>query len=298
MLAIQFLVAILALAWIAAAALRAVKRNQSGDVAGFDVTRVMLPVFVFAALVLAVFPSMGQVPAGSRGVVLQFGAVTGEVKPEGLYFVTPFVQSVRLMNVQIHAHKAPATAASRDMQNVATEITLNYRLDPAAVATTYRDLGMDYEGRIITPTVQEAVKAATAQYDAEKLITERTAVRSTIETVLRERLANHHIILDQISITNFDFSREFAQAIEQKQVALQLALKAENEVREAKFRADAAVATARGAAEAIRIQTEAIQRQGGESYVNLKAIEKWNGVLPTWMAGGGQVPFVSVPAPR
>lgn len=238
--------------------------------------------------------SFGQINAGERGVVIRLGAVTGEVKSEGLYMVTPFIETVVPMDVRIHAHKAPAMAASRDMQDVATEITLNYRLDPAKVAVTWRELGDQYEARIITPSVQEAVKAATAKYDAEQLITQRAAVRGEIETTLRDRLQKHHILLDQVSITNFQFSAAFAQAIEGKQVATQNALKAQNEVVEAKAKADAAIATARGTAESIRIQAEAIRSQGGAEYVQLQAINKWNGSVPQWVTGTSSVPFINL----
>lgn len=243
---------------------------------------------------LGIAPSFGQVPAGARGVVLRFGATTGDTKQPGLYFVTPFIERVQLMDVQIHAHKAPAMAASRDMQDVSTEITLNYRLNPDKVATTWSELGRDYEARIITPSVQEAVKAATAQYDAEKLITLRASVRDQIESILRDRLARHHIILDQVSITNFQFSEAFAQAIEGKQVATQNALRAENEVREAKAKSDAVIATARGTAESIRIQADAIRAQGGAEYVQLKAIEKWDGTVPQWVTSTNSVPFINL----
>lgn len=273
-----------------------VKRDASGDVVGlaFNVPGIILTLLCLLVFLAGVLPSVGQVPAGRRGVVLRFGAVTGDVKGEGLYFVTPFVDRVQLMDVQIHAHKAPSTAASRDMQDVTTEITLNYRLDPTAVATTWRELGDQYESRIITPSVQEAVKATTARYDAEQLITNRTAVRDEIERALRERLLRHHILLDQLSITNFSFSEAFAQAIEGKQVATQNALRAQNEVVEAKAKADAAIATARGTAESIRIQAEAIRAQGGEEYVRLQAIAKWDWSLPQYMTGQSPIPFLSV----
>lgn len=291
MVAIQVIVSFALFAWLVITVIRNVDFQRDRP----------KPTMVFATLPLAalivwlfvVIPSFGQVPAGHRGVVTQFGAVTGEVKPEGLYFVTPFVQGVQIMDTQIHAHKAKATAASRDMQDVGTEITLNYRLDPAGVANLWREIGEDYEARIITPSVQEAVKAATAGFDAEELITKRPVVRDEIESMLRDRLAKHHIMLDQLSITEFQFSQAFSNAIEAKQVATQRAIEAENQVREAKAKADAAVAAARGDAEAIRIQAEAIRAQGGAEYVQLQAIRKWNGQLPTWVASGA-VPFVNL----
>ena len=247
------------------------------------------------AVIFGLLPSMGQVPSGFRGVVLRFGATTGEVKSEGLYFLPPFVESIALMDVQVHAHKAAATSASKDLQNVAAEITLNYRLDPLKAASIYRDLRNEYESRIIAPSVQEAVKATTARFDAEKLVTERPLVSTGIEEALRSRLASHGILIDQMSITNFQFSKDFADAIEAKVVATQQALKAENDLRRITVEAAQRIATAKGEAEAIRIQAASISAQGGEAYVHLKAIEKWDGKLPTYMTSGAAMPFVSIP---
>lgn len=247
-----------------------------------------------AAGSIALVNAFGQVPAGMRGVVTSFGAPTGEVKGEGLYAVVPLAQGVELMDVQTHAHKAPARAASRDLQEVSTEITLNFSLDPMRVVQVYRTLRRDYEQRIIEPSVQEAVKAATAQFDAERLIVEREQVRADIERILRERLLVHGILLDQMSITNFEFGQAFTEAIEGKVTATQNALKAQNEVVSAKAHADAAIAEARGKAEAIRIQTEAISAHGGDDYVRLQAILKWDGGLPQVMSGTAPLPFLNL----
>lgn len=237
--------------------------------------------------------SIGAVPAGHRGVVLRFGAVTGAVKSEGIYTVTPFIQSVVLMDCQVHAHATKASAASKDLQDVAAEVTLNYQLDPATVAETYRDLRHDYETRIIVPTIQEAVKATTAGFDAEELIVKRPMVRDSIESALRERLSKHGILFDQMSITDFDFSREFTAAIEAKVVAVQRAQQAENDLHRIQIEAQQNIARSQGEAEAIRIQAESISKQGGAEYVRMKAVEKWNGVLPTYN-GSGAVPFINI----
>lgn len=265
------------------------------------VGRGVVPAVVgLTALIVCVTVSggFGEVPAGYRGVVTQFGAVTGEVKLPGLYVVNPFTNRVELMDVQVHAYKASAAAASKDMQNVSAEITLNFQLSPDKVVWMYNNMRRDYGERVIVPSVQEAVKSVTANYEAEKLITNRPLVRDGIEDILSTRLAHFGITMDQMSITNFSFSEDFANAIEAKVVATQLAQKAENEVRKAKFEADAAIATARGTAEAIRIQAEAIQHQGGAAYVQLKAIERWNGTVPQWVGGGQPIPFVNVTKPQ
>src|SRR5262245_9941017 len=238
--------------------------------------------------------SLGTVPSGYVGVVTAFGATTGEVKSPGFFVVLPFVSAVERMDTQTHAYKTQAGAASRDLQNVSTEITINFRLDPAGAVKMFNEMRRDYEGRLLAPSVQEAIKATTAQYDAEELITKREEVRSSVENKLRDRLLSHHIVLDQVSITNFAFDPDFAKAIESKVTATQLALKAKNDLERIRTEAEQRIAEARGEAEAIKIQAEAIQHQGGDAYVRLKAIEKWNGQLPQWLAAGAPVPFVNL----
>jgi regulator of protease activity HflC (stomatin/prohibitin superfamily) len=255
----------------------------------------MRTVYRFVPLLgLAVLTGCGTVPAGYVGVRTQFGAVTGEKVEPGLYFLNPFVQKVALMNCQINAYKADATAATHDLQNVTTTITLNFHLDPDHATQMYASMGWDYGERVLIPSTQEAVKSITANYDATQLITERELVRTAIETTLRTRLARYGIRLDQMSITNFAFDPEFAKAIEEKVVATQNALAAENTLKQKQFEAEQEVATAKGHAEAIRIQAQAIQAQGGQAYVQLQAIEQWNGVLPVYMTGGTPVPFLNI----
>src|SRR6202158_1170540 len=154
---------------------------------------------------IALASSFGQVPAGYRGVVLRFGAPTDEVKGEGLYSVVPFVTSVQLMNVQVQSYSTEAEAASHDLQDVKTQVTLNYSLDPGQVITIYRNLRQDYVERIISPSIQEAIKAATARFTAEQLITQRPAARDMLDRTLSQRLQQFGIKIAALSITNFAF---------------------------------------------------------------------------------------------
>jgi regulator of protease activity HflC (stomatin/prohibitin superfamily) len=138
-----------------------------------------------------------------------------------------------------------------------------------------------------------AVKASTANYTAEELITKREVVRQTIQDSLTERLKQNYVDVTGVSIVDFNFSPSFNQAIEAKVTAEQNALAAKNKLEQVKYEAEQRVEQAKGEAEAIKIQTQAIQSQGGRDYVNLKAIEKWNGELPQQMMGGA-VPFVNI----
>lgn len=252
---------------------------------------------VFAIIVLLnIFSPVGMVSAGHRGVVLNFGSVQDRVLTEGLYFRVPIQQKIVKLDVRTVKHEVEAIAYSKDIQTVDAVVALNYHLDAVNVNKLWQEIGEDYETRIIDPSIQESVKAATAQFTAQELIEERPRVKDEIRKQLFDRLNGRHIIVDDFSIVNFDFSDAYEKAVEDKQVAQQSALKAQNDLIRIKTEAEQRVAQATAEAEAIRIQAEAIQNQGGAEYVNLKAIEKWNGALPTQFVPGSAVPFLNLPS--
>ena len=251
-----------------------------------------------ALLVLVVLGgSMGTVGAGQQGVLLRFGAVTGEIKDEGLYFKIPFVNQVVLMSTQIQKYTATATSSSKDLQVVSTEVTLNFQLDATQVGEIYRTMRRQYESRIIQPYIQEAVKSVTANYDAEELITQRPTVKSELQAFVTERLAPLGMNVVELSITDFQFSAAFQQAIEAKVTAVQQALEAENALARVEFEAEQEIAKARAEAEGLRLQKQQITSQLLELRqieVQGRAVEKWNGVMPQVVTSGGPVPMLDV----
>lgn len=263
-------------------------------VLGLNAAGVVLALLI-VLLTLGVSASFGQVPAGSRGVVLRFGAPTGVIKGEGLYMVAPFINTVESMSVQVVAYDAIAEAASRDLQDVKAKVTLNYALDPAKVVTIYRELRHEYEDRIIKPAIQEAVKAATARFTAEELITRRPEVRDAIQQNLAQRLDRFGILMQAMSITDFNFSKSFNEAIEAKVTATQQVLKAERDLQRVRLEAQQQIEQAKAQAEALRIQKENVTPALVELRrieAQFRAIDKWNGVLPTYVAG--PVPILDV----
>ncbi len=185
----------------------------------------------------------GTVGAGERGVLLHFGEVTG-IKEEGLYYKVPFVQEVVLMSTQIQRYTAPATSSSKDLQVVATEVTLNFRLDAEQVGEIYRTMRRDYQNRVIQPFIQEAVKSTTANYDAEELITQRPRVKDELQLLMTDRLVELGIGVVELSITDFQFSPAFQDSIEAKERAVQAALEAQNALERVKFEAEQAITRA------------------------------------------------------
>lgn len=254
-------------------------------------TIIRVAVVIIAALLLLWLSPFGTIAAGERGVHLRFTAVTG-VKHEGLYFILPLIDSVQRMDIKVQKEQTEADAASKDLQTVNIVVALNYHINAEKVAEIYQKLGLQYKDRIIDPAMQEAVKASTAKFTAEELITKRELVREDIKAQLKARLEERDIIVDEFNIVNFRFSKVFNEAIEAKVTAEQSALTAKNKLEQIKFEAEQRVAEAKGKAEAITVESNALR--SNPQILELRALEKWNGVLPQ-VTGGGGIPFINLP---
>ncbi len=258
--------------------------------------KLVIVVIVLVAL-MVIGGSVGTVGAGQQGVLLRFGAVTGEVKGEGLYFKVPFMHQVVLMSTQIQKYTAPATSSSKDLQVVSTEVTLNFQLAAADVGEIYRTMRRQYETRIIQPYIQEAVKSVTANYNAEELITQRPAVKSELQSLMAERLTPLGMNVVQLSITDFQFSSAFQQAIEAKVTAVQQALEAENALARVDFEAQQEIVRAQAEARGLELQKAQVTPQLirlRQIEVQRTAVEKWNGIMPQVVTSGGPVPMLDV----
>lgn len=250
-----------------------------------------------AVIVLLILNPFVVVGPGERGVVMNFGAVQKEVLGEGLHLRIPIMQKIIIVDVKVQKGEGQGDAASKDLQHVTTNVAVNYHLEPSRVAETYQTVGnlSAVEARILLPAVQESVKAATALYTAEELVSRRQEVRDQIRTLLRDRLIKNGVIVDEFSIVNFSFSREFNNAIEAKTTAEQLKLKAERDLERIRIEAEQKVAAAKAEAEALRLQKEIVT----DNLIKLrqiemqqKAIEKWDGRMP--QVTGGATPFIDL----
>lgn len=247
-------------------------------------------------LLLLFFKPWFQVGAGERGVVQNFGAVQDVVLNEGIHFKIPVVQSVILMDVKIQKTLTDAVSSSSDLQDVDLSVALNYHIIPDKANLVYQTIGLEFKERIIDPAIQEVMKAVTARYTAEELITKRPAVSSEMKEALKSRLITSNIAVDAFSIINFSFSQTFTDAIEAKQTAEQNALKAKRDLDRIKVEAEQTVAAATAEAKALGLQKQNITPDLIELRkieANLKAIEKWNGILPN-VTGSGAIPFIGV----
>ncbi|PLS03353.1 prohibitin family protein [Neobacillus cucumis] len=251
-------------------------------------------VIAIVVVVLFIFSST-TVQSGHRGVLLQLGAVKPTILTEGFHFRIPFIQSVEQVEVRVQKEESSQTAASKDLQMVTAKVAVNYSVDPGAVNKLYQQIGPDYRTRIVDPAIAESLKAVTAQYTAEELISKRPEVSAQVKEMLAKKLTKYYMILEDINIKEFAFSDEFNKAIELKQTAEQNALKAQRDLERIKIEAEQQVTQARAEAESLRLKkqevtTELIQLKQIE--VQEKALEKWDGHLPT--VTGGATPFIDL----
>ena len=255
-----------------------------------------LGIFVAGIFILIVlFSSMKTVPSGYRGVLLQFGAAQPTVLGEGFHFVIPFVQSVQLLEVRVQKEQSTQTAASKDLQNVATTVAVNYSVVPEAANKLYQTVGMDYRNRIIDPAIAEALKAVTADYTAEELISKRPEVSTKMRELLSSKLRKYDLNLEDINMKNFQFSDDFNKAIEAKQTAEQNALKAQRDLDRIKIEAEQQVTQAKAEADSLALKKSEVTPeliQYKQIEVQEKALDKWDGRLPSVTSGA--TPFIDV----
>lgn len=245
---------------------------------GLAVALFIGPVVFFTGIASTV-----RVDTGEIAVMTRFGNVTGEELGQGFHFKNP-VDDANIYDVKVIKDQTKATAASKDLQDVNADLVINYRLEPGKIDLIHQNVGLNYKQKIIDPAIQEVFKETTAKYNATVLITNRPEVKDLAEKTLRERLLKYGIIIQAktgLSIVDITFSEEFSKSIEDKQVAFQNSQRAKYNLVQAKLDA-----------ESQRVQKETLtatllRKQELEN--QREAIKKWNGILPTTVAGNGQI---------
>lgn len=220
------------------------------------------------------------------GVITRFGTVN-RVAGSGIALKLPWpIERLNKMDTSIQKEQQESNAATKDLQDVRATLALNYALDDATAVNIYKTIGSDYKERIIIPAVQESFKAASAQYTAQELVTERPKVKAAAYEVIKQRLGQYSIRVVDLNVVNFTFSPEYAAAIEAVQVANQNVAKARQELETTKVEAEKSIQAAQGQAEAQRLQQQTLTPELLQKY----AIDKWDGKLPTTNAGN--IPFI------
>jgi prohibitin 1 len=238
-------------------------------------------VIIFLAIMSKFFVIVN---AGERGVLMQFGKVQEQVLGEGLHVIVPTVYSVKKLSVRVQKQESSAEASSKDLQDVFTDVALNWHIIPEEANAIFQQIGDEKQivDRIIDPAVEEVLKAVMAKYTAEEIITKRGEVKATVDDSLTLRLVTYHIAVDDISLVHVHFSERFSDAVEAKQIAEQEAKRGEFLALKAAKEAEAKVNLAKGEAEVQRLLRDNLTPE----LLERQAIEKWNGQLPLIVGGG------------
>lgn len=256
---------------------------------------------IFLAIVFFLIFCFRTVGAGQVGIVTRFGEVN-RVATSGIALKLPWpIERLEKMETRVQKEEQDSPAATKDLQDVNAKLALNYALDNETALSVYKEIGKDYKNRVVIPAVQESFKSASADYTASELITKRSEVKAKAYETIKKRLGQYGIRVVDLNIVNFSFSTAFNQAIEAVQVANQNVAKARQELETTKIEAEKSIAAANGQAEAQRLQQQTLTPELLQKYsidAQNRAIDKWNGVLPTTNAGANGGLLFNIPANR
>ncbi len=259
-----------------------------------DLTGKILAVTIAAAAAIVLLGSFFIVSPGEVAIKTRLGKIVDSYE-EGLHFKVPLMESIIKFSIQIQRADIKTQAFSKDLQTMNVHLVVNHRIQKGTVVSIYRNLGPSYVETIVDPTVQEIFKSIAAKFSAERIIADRNILVEEINQAAKEKLMKQEIIVTDISVVDLDFTEQFLKAVEDKQVADQQAQMSGKLVEKAKRDAEQQIAKSRGEAEALRMQREQVTPSLIELRkvdAQLKAIEKWNGVLPGYVGAG--VPFISI----
>jgi prohibitin 1 len=196
---------------------------------------------------------------------------------------------VDVYDITVQKFEVPAQSSTKDLQELSGKFAINFRLDPLQVVNIRRTQGTleNIVAKIIAPQTQESFKIAAALRTAEESITKRSELKQDFDLALENRLEKYGILVLDTSVIDLNFSKDFARAVEEKQIAEQQAQRAVYIARQAEQEAQAEINRAKGKAEAQKLLAETLKAQGGQLVLQKEAIQAWR-------EGGAQMPKVLV----
>lgn len=239
------------------------------------------------------------------GIVKTFGRIDHTVDG-GLNFVNPLTDTVSIMDMRVHVREASFASYTKDAQPLTSTIEYQYEPIKDRAMEIYAQYG-DYEimeGKL-SAAVEERAKIVMARYSAMPLLENRSTLSQEVEIEVRELESLFPVTFTQVVVKDIDFSDAFEKAVEAKMEAEQNALRAKNEKQEAitraeqarevaKVQAEAAIAAAEGEAKALEITRKALENMP-DTWIAQQYLEKWNGVLPTYMTGDSATSVMLAP---
>lgn len=302
-----------------------INMNPSRKAMGNRLPTIIKWVAIGLAMLIVVTSIVGSVPAGYVGITVTMGSVSQTVRREGIYFKLPFVQTIRVMEARTQKVEwidsaVPITAASKDLQDVYILAVVTYHISNEKAPKIFQTIGMDYADKKVIPLTLNAIKTHTGKYNVAEILNNREKITNDVNNDVAAQLLANDIILENVSLVNIDFRKEYKEAIELKQIAEKQvetqqytlekqALEAQQQVKKAEADKQAQILSAEAEKQAKILEGEGIEEFNKKvtqsitedllKYKELqnqeKAIDRWNGQYPSVVAGGDSVPLIQVP---
>lgn len=232
-------------------------------------------IIVIVVIILLV-SSVRIVESGEVGVRVRFGKASNQPTHEGINLKIPFVEEIKKMNIRVQKIEVTTSSSSKDLQDVEMSLAVNYQIDKKKAVNLYKNVGSNYDEVILEPAIEEGIKAVTSKYTAEELITNRSEVSKQCREELDKKVSKYGLSINDFNITNFNFSKEFNKAIEEKQVAEQKVLTAKQELEKERIEAEKKIVKAEAEKRSNELKEESLT----DNIIREKFIEKWDGHLP------------------
>jgi len=229
-----------------------------------------------------------NVDGGHRAVKFsRLSGVQNQIYSEGLHFKIPWVEWPLIYDIRARPYQIKSETGTKDLQMVDLGLRILYRPDSGAIPWIAKNVGSDFDEKILPSITHETLKSIIANYDASSLLTRRNEVSDAVKYDLIERAKDFHIVLDDVAITDTSFSPRFTQSIEQKQIAQQQAFQARFTVEEAKQTKQQKIVAAEGEAESARLIGKSLAEN--PAYLKLQRIEIGKQISKYIAQGGNKV---------
>lgn len=245
------------------------------------IKKIVIISIIAIVFIITLFSSFAVVKSGEVGLRVRFGKVVDTSIKEGINFKIPFIEKIEKVNIKVQKAELETESSSKDLQTITTQLAVNYKVDGEEASSLFKNVGNSYEETILTPAIQESIKAIISEYTAEQTITLRNEVSDKCLEEIQTKVKKYGIIITDFNIIDLDFSYAYNQAIEEKQVAEQKVLTAQQELQKTKIEAEKKIVEA----EATKKANELLNQTLTNEVIKKQFIEKWNGQLPSTYAG-------------
>lgn len=232
-------------------------------------------------IIITLFSSFTTVKSGEVGLKVKFGKIVDTSISEGINFKIPYIEKIVRVDIKVQKVELGTESSSKDLQTITTKLAVNYKVDGTKASNLYKTVGNSYEETILIPAIQESIKAVMSEYTAEQTITMRNEVSDKCLEEIESKVEKYGINIAEFNIIDLDFSEAYNQAIEEKQVAEQKVLTAQQELEKTKIEAEKKIVEA----EATNKANELLKQNVTDEVLMKQFIEKWDGKLPETYAG-------------